>query len=201
MILKDRRNKEKIEMRNHILGTAKEIAAKDGWQNVTIRKICAQIQYTAPVVYQYFESKEDILLVLREEGFNQVLRDFELVITSDDNAIYQLKKYAKIWWNFSLENPEIYQVMFNLQGAICPQIDNHINPQSKMILDYYREAFRKINNKAETSDMIALELCDNFIAIIHGFIALRLANKIRSGSEREEIVFDNSIQRFIQSIL
>ena len=37
MLVKERRRKEKEELRQQILDVAKDIAANDGWQNVTIR--------------------------------------------------------------------------------------------------------------------------------------------------------------------
>ena len=77
MPIKERRRKEKEELRQQILDVAKDIAATDGWQNVTIRKICDQIHYTAPVIYQYFESKEMILQSLRKDGLMQVCLMFK----------------------------------------------------------------------------------------------------------------------------
>ena len=58
----ERKKQQKEELRKQILVAARNIASDNGWQNVTIRKICDEIGYTAPVVYHYFESKEMILL-------------------------------------------------------------------------------------------------------------------------------------------
>ncbi len=52
MTISNRRFLEKELLRQTILDVAKDIAASDGWQNVTIRKICDRIGYTAPVIYQ-----------------------------------------------------------------------------------------------------------------------------------------------------
>jgi len=79
MSVSERRIKERIEMQQHILSTARNIAAKDGWQNLTIRKICDEIDYTAPVIYQYFESKEKILENIRYDGLQQMKLTFEKI--------------------------------------------------------------------------------------------------------------------------
>lgn len=196
MPVKERRQKEKEELRQQILDVAKEIAAKDGWQNVTIRKICDQIHYTAPVVYQYFKSKESILESLRYDGINQVCLVFEQVDKKHKSPQRRLLEYGIAWWDFSRLHPELYQVMYNLQGAVCTGNGNTISA----IVEHYSVAFSAINQKAKRSEKFRLELCDHFIAIIHGFIALRMVNKIKSGNEHAELVYKNSLQRFIHSI-
>lgn len=200
MPIAERRRKQKEMLRQTILDVAKDIAAKDGWQNVTIRKICEQIHYTAPVVYQHFKSKEMILQSLRVDGFIQVFEQFAKVDDKHIKAEKRLVEYALVWWNFALVNPELYQVMFNLQGAVCSQSENKNNPQSQTVVEYYSIAFSQINAKAKRSEKYSLELCDNLISIIHGFIAMRMVNKIRSGNENAEHIYKNSLQRFIHSI-
>ena len=49
------KKQKKEELRKHILTAAQNIASDNGWQNVTIRKICDEIGYTAPIVYHYFD--------------------------------------------------------------------------------------------------------------------------------------------------
>lgn len=196
MPIKERRKREKEELRQAILDVAKDIAAKDGWQNLTIRKICDQIKYTAPVIYQYFESKELILESLRYDGLKQVYLIFEQVDSKHKSSEKRLLEYGLAWWNFAQLHPELYQVMYNLQGAVC---NKHETNQSSVI-SFYNAAFSEINSKAKRSEKYRLELCDNLIAIIHGFIAIRMVNKIKSGNENAELVFKNALQRFIQSI-
>jgi AcrR family transcriptional regulator len=196
MSIKERRRKEKEELRQQILDVAKDIAAADGWQNVTIRKICNKIHYTAPVIYHYFESKEMILESLRQEGIKQVYFIFEALDKKHSAPDKRLLEYGLAWWNFSKLNPELYQVMYNLQGVVC---NNNTNTQNSVVTFYY-SAFSQISIKAKRSEKLRLELCDHFIAIIHGFIALRMVNKIKSGKDKAELVYKNALLRFIHSI-
>lgn len=197
MTTKLRRQKEKEDMRQQILDVSKEIAAKDGWQNLTIRKICAKINYTAPVIYQYFGSKDHILISLREDGFVQIFEAFNKVDRKHKNPSKRLLEYGNVWWDFSKNNPELYQVMFNLQGAVC---SSNGNAQSNRIVDYYNAVFIQINPSVAKNEKLKLELCDNIIAIIHGFIAMRMVNKIKSGKENADNAYQNALKRFINSI-
>ncbi len=69
---KQRRQRERQELRQAILAAARDIAAREGWQAVTIRKVAEAIEYTPPIIYEYFASKEALLFELLREGFWQV---------------------------------------------------------------------------------------------------------------------------------
>ena len=81
--------------------------------------------------------------------------------------------------------------MFNLQGAVCLQNESSVKINNN-VMDYYHPAFKLLNKKAKRSEEYNLELTDNLIAIIHGFISMNMANKIKSGNEKALVVFKNS---------
>ena len=47
---KQRREREKQEVREGILAGAREIALQEGWQAVTIRKVAERIEYSPPTM-------------------------------------------------------------------------------------------------------------------------------------------------------
>ena len=57
-----RREREKIQLRQAILDATQAIAAKEGWQAVTTRKVAEKIEYSLPTLYEYFENKEKIYI-------------------------------------------------------------------------------------------------------------------------------------------
>ena len=61
MGLHERRQREKESIRANILDAAFSLAKTEGWASLSIRKIADAIEYSAPVVYDYFENKEAIL--------------------------------------------------------------------------------------------------------------------------------------------
>lgn len=68
------------------------------------------------------------------------------------------------------------------------------------MMDYDYLTFKLINKKASSSQIYNLELSDNLIAIIHGFISINMANKIKSGNDKALLVYKSALHRFIQSI-
>ena len=68
MGIKERRDRERQEIKQAILTAAREIAAVEGWQSVTIRKVAERIEYSPPTIYEHFANKEAILLELRPKA-------------------------------------------------------------------------------------------------------------------------------------
>lgn len=77
MASKERREREKKELKQNILLAARSIASSEGWQSVTIRKIANQIEYSPPTIYEHFASKEAILLELMLEGNRLLLSQLQ----------------------------------------------------------------------------------------------------------------------------
>ena len=70
---KERRDRERQELRQSILAASRQIAAREGWQAVSMRKVAEQIEYSPPTIYEHFASKEALLLELMREGFRLLM--------------------------------------------------------------------------------------------------------------------------------
>ncbi len=76
----ERKQRTREQTRAGILQTAKEIARREGWQAVSIRKIADAIDYSAPVVYDYFDSKDVLLDEIRNDGFRFLRHEYERLV-------------------------------------------------------------------------------------------------------------------------
>ena len=77
MASKDRILRLKEETRINILDASLQIVKEDGWQALSMRKIADVIEYTAPIIYEYFSNKEAILRELTRKGFLILGRDMK----------------------------------------------------------------------------------------------------------------------------
>jgi AcrR family transcriptional regulator len=69
MASKERIQRLKEETRTSILEAAYKIVKEEGWQALSMRKIADEIEYTAPIIYEYFSNKEAILEELTRKGY------------------------------------------------------------------------------------------------------------------------------------
>ena len=123
MGVKERREREKEATRRGILDAAQSIARAEGWSAVTIRKVADAIEYSPSIVYEYFSSKEAILLALLHEGFAALATQMRHALSADYDLSTQLYRLAASYVAFARHYPELYQVMHGFAGiAIDAQV-------------------------------------------------------------------------------
>lgn len=71
MSVQERRERERRELRDRILGAAIEVIATEGYENLSIRKLARRIEYSPRTIYLYFADKEELLRDVVEEGFRR----------------------------------------------------------------------------------------------------------------------------------
>lgn len=117
MGIRQRRERERQQPRQGILLAARDIAAQEGWQAVTMRKVADRIEYSPPTIYEHFPSKEAILSDLMRQGFRLLLVELQTVHAAAHDSEAALLAMARVYWNFAWEYPELYQVMHGLDGV------------------------------------------------------------------------------------
>ena len=63
----ERRAREKKELRQEILDAARDLFLREGYENVSMRKIAEKIEYSPTTIYLYFQDKADLLDCICEE--------------------------------------------------------------------------------------------------------------------------------------
>ncbi len=117
MGITERKERDKQEMRKQILSTAMNLFLEEGFSNVSIRRIAEKIEYSPATIYLYFKDKDEILYALHNEGFDELYRRQQEILTIKDPWV-RLKKHGEIYLKFALENPEYYNLMFIMRSPI-----------------------------------------------------------------------------------
>ena len=118
MGVKERRQREKKFLREEILDAARELFIKHGYDNVTMRKIGAKIEYSPTTIYLYFQDKCEILHTLCEETFGKLLKVFNGIERSPLTPVEKLTEMGKAYIRFGLQHPNEYRMTFMTQGVI-----------------------------------------------------------------------------------
>jgi AcrR family transcriptional regulator len=117
MSAKDRRERVKQATRQGILDGARRIGRDEGWTALTIRKVAEHVEYSPSMIYQYFESKEDILHTVLREGFGELARRMERAQRSADDPWQQVERVGDAYWQFAHEDIALYQLMHGTAGV------------------------------------------------------------------------------------
>ena len=114
MSVKERKQREKKQLRRIILDAAGEMFAGEGYENVSIRKIADRIDYSPTTIYLYFKDKADLFKNLVEETFTGFLKSQRLALGEDPLAdpLESLKKGIRAYIDFGLTYPNHYRLLF-----------------------------------------------------------------------------------------
>lgn len=112
MGIKERRKRQKETLRQEILDAARELFVKEGYENVSMRKIAQKIEYSPTTIYLYFKDKTDLLYSVCEESFARLLNKIETIVKDYTDPVICLKKGLYAYIDFGLRYPNHYKVMF-----------------------------------------------------------------------------------------
>ena len=190
----ERKQREKERVRQDILNAALSIAKSKGWQAVTVRKIAEEIEYTPPIVYEHFESKEDLIRELVQNGFRTLHDGFEKESKAELDPKEKLCKLSLVHWDFAFANKELYQLMFSLER---PQPTDAMNRGISII----KETFVQLTNKQEEELMLPIF---NWICLMYGtittMIRLEGASFPHVVKETPREIFLSFIKRFASTL-
>ena len=181
MGIKERRQRQRQELRGGILAAAREIASAEGWRSVTIRKIAAIIEYSPPVIYEYFDSKGKILLELVRQGYAEQLEAVERAKEAASGPEEALLGVGRAWLDFALSSPDLYQVMYGLGGVSFPvtELQKEGEKIAEAIGDVIEEVLKENGKEVEDVwDKVTL-----LWGTAHGLVSLAMAGRIVGGFE------------------
>lgn len=199
MGIKERKQRQRQQLREGILSAAREIASTEGWGTVTIRKIAARIEYSPPVLYEYFDSKEDLLLELVRMGYAEQLRAIEKAWNSSDDPEEALLKMSHAWTRFAFESPDLYQVMYGLGGVSFPT--NELRKEGEKIAEVMVRAVAEVlaENGKEVEDV--WDKVTIAWGTLHGLVALAMAGRISGGKEEAQRLIDQAVRDHLSAWL
>ncbi len=185
---KERRIKEIASLKVAILTSARNMAKREGWTKVSIRKIAEEVQYTPPVIYEHFKNKEAILIELEEMGFRQLRYRLEEIAESHADPLARLVAISEGYWDWAFDNRELYEVMFNLDGIRCSQP----NPLA------LRESGECVMTSLQQIHLFSSGLEERFFnwwALMHGHVSLILSGQVPGMATQLKRYMKDAVQR------
>ncbi len=182
MGIKQRRERERQEIRQSILSAARAIAAEEGWQAVTTRKVADRIEYSQPTIYEYFENKEAILLALLHHGYERLRQAMQHAAKGTEDPEERLLAISEAYWDFAFTSPELYQVMHGLRGVVFGQPD--APPEARQTFALMRENVESWAQATGTDLPQPNDAVDALWGAIHGLVTLAMDGRIAQGPAR-----------------
>lgn len=163
----DRKQREKKEMRERILESARKIFLEKGYENTTIRNIAIDIEYSTGVIYLHFKDKGEVFHELLKEGFRLLEKQLQF-LEKIEEPFDRLKESGRTFINFAKNNKEYYKLMF-LTDESSP------NPLPQKDFQIVKDTTEKLlalviecQKSGRFKDMNAEYFLFMFLASIHG---------------------------------
>jgi AcrR family transcriptional regulator len=113
MGVRERRAREKEDLRQEILDAARELFIREGYDAVSMRKIADKIEYSPTTIYLYFRDKSELFDCLSEQAFGKLLEKLQSIGGQETNdPIDGLRRGLCAYAEFGLEHPDHYQITF-----------------------------------------------------------------------------------------
>ena len=183
---KDRILRLKEETRVNILDASLDIVKEEGWQALSMRKIADKIEYTAPIIYEYFANKEAILMELTRKGFLILTRDMKSAKEKHRLPAKQIEAMWLAYWNFAFTQKELYQVMFGVDVNCCEMAQ--IMPEAEEPFNIVTEVIQEIMASQNPSEDDICIKYYTYWSVIHGLISINLTRRTTSDEINREIL-------------
>jgi AcrR family transcriptional regulator len=113
---KERRERERQDVRQKILEAAREILLSSGVEGMSMRKVAERIEYSPTTIYLHFTDKTALLEELLHSDFQALGAQFQRIARVGD-PVERLRQAGHAYIQFGLGHPNHYRTMFSVPGA------------------------------------------------------------------------------------
>ena len=181
-------------MHKEILHAALSIVREEGYRSLSLRRLADNIEYSATVMYLYFENKEALLVDLVKLGYQQMNASIDRNCKNIVDPKHRLKAMLTTYWHFTINEKELYLLMqevgmnLNESEPLLPEMRTFVNSIDQATTNAYE--------KENYSDAFLKRKSYISIAIVQGLASLNLIYKkghARSKSQMLEEAIDSLI--------
>jgi len=172
---RERREREREEIRGKILDAARDLFVAEGYDAVTMRRIADRIEYSPTAIYFHFRDKEALLKELCQSDFLTLAQQFT-ALQKVPNPVEKLKATGMAYLRFGLEHPNHYRLMFMTPHPPVEPDNQRGNPEEDayaFLRAIVEQAIAEKRFKREYSDpdLIAQTVWSG----VHGVVSLQIA--------------------------
>lgn len=190
MGVKERRARQKKFLRQEILDAASELFVRNGYENVSMRRIADKIEYSPTTIYLYFKDKAELLDQVCKETFARLIQRLTKILAQPGDPVERLKKGLVAYIEFGLENPHQYRATF-----MMPFPDGFDHDKYHQVDSPGMQAFafltRGITECIEAGKMKAMNVelaAQTMWAGIHGITSLLITHYTFPWAGREKVI-------------
>jgi AcrR family transcriptional regulator len=107
-----RSQKEVKSIKDQILQEALELMNQLGFEGFSMRKLGDRLGVSAKTIYNYYNNKDELYLVILTNGFARLRDRFDSACKKHPDPMDRLEGLGREYLTFGLEQPHLYNLMF-----------------------------------------------------------------------------------------
>lgn len=189
---KERKERQKKELRRTILDAATDILSEKGLESLTIRAIAERIEYSPSTIYEYFPDKEAIFDELRSGLLRELIAGMREVPCDKKHPENDILNLAKFMWNFFAENMKRYEVSLQLRKAAFPP--KEIGEMREMM----KGALQKLGYAALQNEHAMQDAINLVRVFLEGLAFLTITQRLLGGMDMAHHLFEAGIKTLLK---
>lgn len=167
------------DLKNACINEGLRLIKKNGSFDFSMRDISKNLGVSHGAPYKHFETKEELLAALAEQGFDLLTSQVENIRTnSPENNVDLLYKIAIVYIEFGSLNPEYYKLMF---GNVIRDAEQFPNLYQASVRSY--NTFKLLIMDLIESKKIIPTANSNLMtfyswSLLHGLVSLAQDNRL-----------------------
>jgi AcrR family transcriptional regulator len=189
MGVKERKERQKMEMKDLILQSAHQLFLEKGFSEVSIRNIAEAIEYSPATIYLYFKDKNDIFYALHGEAFKIFNSAIASIVTIKD-PLERLFTLGEKYMEFAFSHPKYYDIMFIIESPMQCDENSEDWKEGENALKFLESIVSECVEQGHFKNQSTTILSFSIWSYMHGMCSLALRDRMRMYPEEER----NSMQ-------
>ncbi len=156
------KNNSKENTRERIINSAKKLFAEQGYQKTTVVDISRQAGLSEAALYDHFQGKEDLLLMIPDLWVSELLQDLDDQLFGIKGAVNKLRKY--LWWYMRRveQSPQdakiVYLFLKTNANFLNTEVYSNVKNLYSYLVDIFEEGRKSGEMKADLNPRLARDI-------------------------------------------
>jgi len=156
------KNNSKKHTRERIINSAKTLFAEQGYQKTTIVDISKRAGLSEAALYEYFQGKESLLLMIPDLWVSELVRDLDEQLFGVKGTVNKLRKY--LWWYMRrveqspLDAKIVYLFLKTNANFLNTEVYSNVKNFYAYLFDIFEEGRKTGEMKADLNSRAARDI-------------------------------------------
>lgn len=181
-----------------LLKATRDLIDKNGIAEISMRTVGRAAHLSRGALYRHFENKESLLAAIVIENFHIMEEKFAELEEKIKNPRQLLFEFSIQYYNFGINNPDHYQLMFNTRWDESKYPD--VRQAAIGVFNKFAYFVSIALKSQQLHQKILLEKTALLYACIHGIVELHLAghNKVEKGLNDIAPLINHALESIIE---